>query len=268
MQEIKKNKNLNGSSVSFEQDDMISFDEENHKYKILNDDSEYTSVSQIVGKFFEPFDAEFWSLKKCKNNKDKAEELRDQWIAKGQRASQTGTFLHKQIEDYLNGVFDGNLTTRISYKGKYHSFDEETDISLEWAMFINFRTQTEFIPFRTEWRVFDPEYKIAGTLDFVCACEDGSYEVYDWKRSNKIDPLETNIFQSGINGLETLTDTSYIHYCLQQNLYKYILEKNYGIRIKRLNLVVLHPDKDDYQIVSIPDMENEVNIMLNMLKFL
>lgn len=260
-------KNLNNSNITFTQDDLISFDEASHKYTVEGID-ELISVSQIVGKFFEPFDAEFWSMRKTKQNPEKAAALRDEWKAKGQRASQTGTFLHKQIEDYFNGVFDGEMSVNISYNGPYHSFDENADITPEWEYFNNFKDSVQFTPFRTEWRVYDPVHKIAGTLDFVCACEDGTYEIYDWKRSNKIDPLETNVYSTGINGLEHLTDTSYIHYCLQQNMYKYILEHNYGIKVKRMNLVVLHPDNPDYQIVPIPDMQDDVEIILQMKKFL
>jgi ATP-dependent exoDNAse (exonuclease V) beta subunit len=106
---------------------------------------------------------------------------------------------------------------------------------------------------------------MAGTIDLVCACPDGTYEIYDWKRSNKVNPTEVNRWASGLNGLEHLTDTSYSHYCLQQNLYRYMLERNYGIRISRMNLVVLHPDYSSYRIVPVPRMDSEVAIILSKI---
>ena len=96
--------------------------------------------------------------------------------------------------------------------------------------------------------------------------EDGTYELYDWKRSNKVDPNDTNQWSNGINGLEHLSDTSYIHYCLQQNLYRYMLEKNYGIKINRMNLVVLHPDFMSYKVVPVPIMNREVRIIVDFIK--
>jgi hypothetical protein len=146
----------------------------------------------------------------------------------------------------------------VCYKGNYVKVAQAIDISREWSYFKAFERDVTFQPFRTEWRVFDADARMAGTLDFVCKCSDGTYEIYDWKRSNKIDPNERNRWANGLNGLEHLTDTSYIHYCLQQNLYRYMLEKNYGIKVSRMNLVVLHPELPCYRVVAIPPMEREV----------
>ena len=129
----------------------------------------------------------------------------------------------------------------------------------------NFNRETEYHPFRTEWCVYDETTRMAGTIDLLCACDDGTYEIYDWKRSNKINPMETNKWSFGINGLNHLPDTSYNHYCIQQNLYRYILEKNYGLRVSRMNLVVLHPNYDNYRIVPVPEMPREVRIITDCI---
>lgn len=259
------NLNLNGSTLTFKQDGLIKFNEAEHIYSV-DGIGKLTSVSNVVGSFFKDFDAQYWSMRKCNGNCIEAAKLRDEWNAKGERASQAGTFLHKQIEDFINNRFDGQLSCLVEYCGEFVRLKEHVNIEKEWGYFLRFKAETDITPFRTEWRVFDAEAKIAGTIDLVCACNDDSFEIYDWKRSNKIDPLEYNRFQCGINGLEHLTDTSYIHYCLQQNLYRYILEKNYGISVRKLNLVVLHPDLNNYQIVSVPIMNEEVEIMLSHFK--
>lgn len=250
------NTNLDGSTISFEQDGKLSFDEEAHRYSL--DGVEFRSVSNVVGMFFREFDAEAMSLKKSNGNVLEAAKLREVWESKGAVASQAGTFLHKQIEDYLNGKPFPDLLCDVSYVGKYMKCCQQIDISREWSYFKAFERNVHFTPFRTEWRVYDADARIAGTLDFVCRCEDGTYEIYDWKRSNKIDPTERNRWANGINGLGHLTDTSYVHYCLQQNLYRYMLQQNYGIKVSRMNLVVLHPELPAYRVVPVPVMEREV----------
>ena len=250
------NINLDGSTITFEQDGKLSFNEEAHRYSLNG--VEFRSVSNIVGMFFKEFDALAMSLKKCYGNELEAAKLREVWESKGAVASQAGTFLHKQIEDYLNGKQTPELLCDVCYKGNYVKVEQAIDISREWSYFKAFERDVTFQPFRTEWRVFDADARMAGTLDFVCKCSDGTYEIYDWKRSNKIDPNERNRWANGLNGLEHLTDTSYIHYCLQQNLYRYMLEKNYGIKVSRMNLVVLHPELPCYRVVAIPPMEREV----------
>ena len=255
--------NLNGSDVTFEQDGKLSFDEELHRYSL--GDVVMRSVSNVVGMFFREFDAVGVSLKKCFGDETEAAKLRDSWECKGAVASQAGTFLHKQIEDYLNGKELPELLCEVNFNGCYINLNDTLDISREWSYFKAFERNVTFTPFRTEWRVYDAEARVAGTLDLVCACNDGTYEIYDWKRSNKIDPTERNRWANGMNGLEHLTDTSYIHYCLQQNLYRYMLERNYGIRISRMNLVVLHPDYSSYRIVEVPRMEQDVAIILSRI---
>ncbi len=257
------NKNLNGSDITFEQDGKLSFNEEEHIYSLGG--IEFSSVSNIVSKFFREFDAVGISLKKCYGNELEAAKLREVWESKGCVASQAGTFLHKQIEDYLNGKEIPDLLCDVCYQGNYVKCSQRLDISREWSYFKAFERNTPFVPFRTEWRIYDADARMAGTLDFVCACPDGTYEIYDWKRSNKIDPTERNPWANGLNGLEHLTDTSYSHYCLQQNLYRYMLQKNYGLKVSRMNLVVLHPELPTYRVVPIPPMEREVEIILKRI---
>lgn len=258
------NKNLNGSDITFEQDGKLSFNEEEHIYSLGG--IEFCSVSNIVSKFFREFDAVGISLKKCYGNELEAAKLREVWESKGSVASQAGTFLHKQIEDYLNGKEIPDLLCDVCYQGNYVKCSQRLDISREWSYFKAFERNTPFVPFRTEWRIYDADARMAGTLDFVCACPDGTYEIYDWKRSNKIDPTERNPWANGLNGLEHLTDTSYSHYCLQQNLYRYMLQKNYGLKVSRMNLVVLHPELPAYRVVPIPPMEHEVAIILEKMR--
>ena len=258
------NINLNGSDITFEQDGKLSFNEEAHRYTL--DGVEFRSVSNVVGMFFKEFDALAISLKKCCGNEVEAAKLREVWESKGAVASQAGTFLHKQIEDYLNGKKTPDLLCNVNYNGNYVKCSDTIDISREWSYFKAFERNTVYHPFRTEWRIYDADARIAGTLDFVCECGDGTYEIYDWKRSNKIFPDERNPWANGLNGLEHLTDTSYTHYCLQQNLYRYMLEKNYGIKVSRMNLVVLHPELSTFKVVPVPPMERELDIILNRIK--
>ena len=257
--------NLNGSNLTFEQDNRITFIEESHRYNVEGI-GDMTPVSSVIEKFFKPFDAEYWSRRKCYGDEIAAAKLREEWRAKGAFASQAGTFLHKQIENYIKEkIHPQTLDCTVSFNGDYVNRQQLVNIAKEWDYFLQFDKETNYSPFRTEWCVYNEKSRIAGTIDLLCCCPDGSYEIYDWKRSNRIDPNESNQWASGINGLEHLTDTAYSHYCLQQNLYRYMLETDYGITISRMNLVSLHPDLPGYNIIPIPRMEKEVEIILAQL---
>lgn len=87
------------------------------------------------------------------------------WERKGKESRDLGTAMHKKIENYYQGIDSANDDT--------------------FNLFRIFANSIKLAPYRTEWAVYDWEYKLAGTIDFV-DCQNGQYTIYDWKRSNKI----------------------------------------------------------------------------------
>lgn len=254
-----KNINLDHSNTSFPQDNDISFIQEGHKY-IYKGVTEFTPVSHFYMSFFKSFDAQSVAGRKSQKTGIPIKHYLEEWESTGKKASEIGTFMHKQIENSLNGLTTENKF-HYCFHGQYVDINEEIDISLElqyYAKFINTLLST---PFRTEWCVYDISHKIAGTIDFICKNPDGTYDMFDWKHSNKIDP-NAKIWSYGINGLEKIPDTSYWHYVIQQNTYKYILEHNYGIKIRNMNLIVLHPSYTSYIKFRVPEIQNIISIML------
>ena len=69
-------------------------------------------------------------------------------------------------------------------------------------------------------------------------------------------------YRKGKYPLNHIDDTNYWHYALQLNIYKFILEKNYMKAISSLYLVKLHPDQQNYEVIRIPDLTTEVNLMI------
>jgi hypothetical protein len=52
---------------------------------------------------------------------------------------------------------------------------------------------------------------------------------------------------------------------LQQSLYRFILEKNYGVNISKMFLVVIHPDYQRFYKLEVPYLKNYVVYILNTL---
>ncbi|MBR5117970.1 MAG: hypothetical protein IK100_04920 [Muribaculaceae bacterium] len=264
-------RNLDNSNLYFPQDERISFKEDGHIY-LLDGKRELTPVSSVYSKYFKPFAADYWAERKAKTMPITAEQLLEQWKCNGMMASFAGTHLHKQIEDYLNGEEYMEPMCRFTFDGDYIQEAKNIYIDKEIEYFLDFVKEVDFTPFRTEWRVFDEELGIAGTIDLICSRKDGTFELYDWKRSRAlIDDYgcvcKSNKFdEGGINGLEHIPDCSYWHYALQQNLYKKIVEKCYGLKISAMHLVVLHPGYSSYKVIDIPKMPDEIDTIINDLK--
>ncbi len=174
------------------------------------------------------------------------------WDDRGKEAAQKGTFLHEQIEKYYLG---------------------ETPVKTdEFHLFEQFVSEHRNIkPYSSEWRVFDEEFHIAGTIDLIAKNEHG-YDIFDWKRSKKViytftgKPITDDGWGNvGIGSLKDINDTSYNQYCLQQSLYRYILEKNYNLTISNMYLVILYPDYNQYYKVPVPYLKDKVVYILKTL---
>jgi hypothetical protein len=248
---ILDKKNLSSFNLinSQSRDSRIKFYPEPHIYLI--DDIPAPSASTIISKFFPEFDSKYWATKKAPALGMTAKEVEMMWKAKGLDAAKHGTFLHEQIENYFLG--------------------EQYIRTPEFHLFESFLKENFHIsPFRTEWRIFDEKHHIAGTVDLI-SWNQGRFEMYDWKRSKKViaeyngEPITLNPWQKGIGKLSDIDDTQYNHYCLQQSLYKYILEKNYEIKISNMFLVVIHPDYDKYYKVEVPYLKSKIEYILKSL---
>lgn len=225
-----------------ENDSRLEFDSELHKYYI-DGKPVLNSVTEIVGSFFEEFDAELavtkmmggrnWPrpeyLDKAGNPMEK-EDILKKWESTGTFARNLGTYMHWNIEKYLNGI------------------DHEP--SPEIQQFVNFNSamieDRDITPHRTEWRVFDPVRRIAGTIDFVGRRANGNYVIIDWKRAKDLQTKLANIYRKAKPPLDYLDDCSGVKYSLQLNMYRYILQTYYGIIVDEMLVVSFHPNLENY----------------------
>ena len=91
--------------------------------------------------------------------------------------------------------------------------------------------------------------------------------LYDLKRCKEI--KKDNRYQNATTEcIKHLPDTNYWHYSLQLNTYKYLLEKNYGKKIKEMYLVCLHPNNNNksYQRIKVNDMKKEIDDLMELRK--
>lgn len=236
----------------------ISFDPDSHTYNV--DGVDYLSVTQLVDKFFPAFDP-VNTAKRVVANPNNAnygrtvEEMVRQYQEIGHEAREKGNLLHLEI------------LRRIK--------NEPCKKLPEMTLFENFITDRPEVlqPYRSEWHIFDQKTELAGTIDMLVERE-GGYVLYDWKRSRKIvddrkEPINVNYWgKTALEPLKSLgiDDTSWNKYCLQQNLYAYILEHSYGLTILEKNIVVLHPDYRDYHCLLVPEMVEATKTIINHRK--
>jgi ATP-dependent exoDNAse (exonuclease V) beta subunit len=237
-------------------DNSIKFDEGPHIYHI-DGDSSFMSVTTWNHSHFEKFNAgkiidkmmNGRNWKKSKYYGKTKEEIKEEWKQNGKRASEAGTKMHYDIECFYNEMKVQNP-------------------SIEYEYFLRFHKQhSDLEPYRTEWMIYNKELKLAGSIDMVFKNSDGTLSIYDWKRCKNI--KKDNPWQSAkTECIEHLPDTNFWHYSLQLNTYKAMLESNYGVKVKDLYLVCLHPENksNTYEKIKVPILKTEIKNLFKLRK--
>lgn len=249
---------------SHSRDKDIRFQEKGHIYYVKGRTG-YISVTKFVHNFSKPFDADAVIEKILASGKNKkyegmsAQQIKDMWNRNGLEARTMGTAMHFAIECYFNKVGEDSKQGGCLWDGLTKECDQ-------FEQFKVFAKNKGLTPYRTEWCVFHEELKITGCVDMVFKNDNGGYDIYDWKRTKEIKKNGFDKFEH--TALCALPDTNYWHYSLQLNMYKFILESKYGIRVDNLRLVSFHPEQDKCIIHQVPVMTDVIVELLETEKMM
>ena len=174
-----------------------------------------------------------------------AAEIREKWAKARDDGAREGTWMHAQFECLLNG---GSLPC-------------QTAETVLLARFL--RSQRDTIAYRTEWQVYADDEDIAGSIDYVAERADGSKVIVDWKRTRRA-RLSEEAFGKLMQGpLCGVPDCTLWHYRLQLNVYRFILEKYYGLAVSCMYIVGTNPDNGDKPYVDeVPWLKQETEALM------
>jgi len=235
-------------------DSSIRFEESSHIYTVQGSSKGYISVTKLIHSFFPEFNASAVIQKMMASNSwptskyfgMAAGQIAAQWKSDGKASSEAGTALHSAIEHFLDGPGEA-----------------KEPCSPEWTYFKEFWAihGPDLEPYRLAWFVWDSDLKLAGAIDCVFRRKsDGAFFIYDWKRSKDI-KME-NKYENGLGPLSHIPSSNYWHYTVQLNLYRWILEKHYGLTIAGMYLIVLHPDNKTYRRYPLNRLDEEIEDIL------
>jgi ATP-dependent exoDNAse (exonuclease V) beta subunit len=262
-------------------DNNIQFFEDGHKYVILTDiNSKYTSVTTWNHSHFPKFNADeiIKNMMKGKNWKEghkywgmTSEQIKELWDSNKNAVAGAGTNLHFEIECFMN---DKRFKFNYTHKELYEIYISDNKFthenkSIEWKYFINFIKDTlHFLPYRTEWLIYDEDIKLAGSIDMVYENPDGTLSIYDWKRSKDITRINHFDKFAIKKCICHMPDSNFWHYTLQLNTYKAILERKYDKTVSELYLVRLHPEAEEnnYELIKIPILDKEIKELFELRK--
>ena len=174
-------------------------------------------------------------------------EISKFWTSLGTRASTEGTYMHLQLELFNNeDEYDGGLHEVKLYR-----------------QFV--RDHPWLKPFRTEWSVFSTDVHLAGQIDLVVQdirFNPPKFYIIDFKRCKELLNSDNPYNKYGKAPFHQVPDTPFGHYSVQQAAYRWFLETLYGVTISKCYLLQLHPSRDTYNFVRLPNLRDNLNMAI------
>jgi hypothetical protein len=261
----------------------LTFIEDTHTYymKDLNGEvkTNFPSVSKVLKKFYEEFDAEGIALNKARGDVKEKERLLAEWKAAGDYSTNMGSRVHymlekKLIEDYGNykevrqPIFECDFTQILKGDSMIHA-------GTKYLKLMNERN-TELLD--TEIVLGHPELGYTGQPDKVWIVENKQKTgfgilITDWK-TNKPKNFMPNQFTKKMKyPFGEIDDTALGHYYLQLPLYgKLILKMLEGTKYENLKLygciVTLLREDSEFEEFRVPQKVIDTILEMDMKHYL
>lgn len=234
----------------------VAFNDENHVYwDVNNSKKKYISVTTLIGKYAQPFDADFWSKYKALENlldadmwKDakkvllnshritdeflqaynisndelnkEQQDILDAWNKKKIESCERGTKIHSTLENSFYNMSDDKPLKKFGIGGKFTCKKGYTKLDLDNGVY------PEYL---ISWSTPDNVLNLAGQIDLMVKYGN-EITIIDHKSNEKIDQ------KGGFNTitrstakmqypLNTLEDCNYAHYELQLSTYAFMLQQ-------------------------------------------
>ena len=239
----------------------ITFHESTHTYEI-NGVRAPRSVTGLVHSYaassFKPWEAvaamkagRRWEERRPDFLRSDGGEMSDAdvvelWEQNGRVASARGVLFHYHCEAWCNG-----RVIEQPHSPEFQMFLLLTDAFREMG----------FVPFRTEVCLFHVGLCVAGQLDALFWNADKKQlALIDWKRCKSV--VFDNSFRTLRAPLDHMPECTGSFYALQLNLYRYILESEYGCPVESMFLGVCHPYLQKPRLIRVPPMQEEIELLV------
>jgi hypothetical protein len=241
----------------------IKFEDSSHSYYL--DGRKLTSVTTLIHKYTSHFDEEYWLPIKAADYNILEPQLKYAWTFLNNHSTFKGSALHNYIENYyFNKLYEYPSKEIIEHFGYDPIINQFNIIQKQFYDFYKI-SFGKLIAIKPEYVVYDAEYGVSGMVDMLFYNKKkNTLQIYDWKTNKALRSYNKYQKMSGI--FSDLDDCELNTYSLQLNTYKYIIEKNTGVKIDGLYIVWFFEQNNSYQIIEIKDMQDRVKLMLEKYK--
>lgn len=253
-------------------DEMLKVLKDSFKdFKFYEDGHYYTYKDKLVGisvtRFIAEYENEFNQqevAERCAIKQNRSvEEILAEWKYKADFACAKGTLCH----EFAQHLWSGNKIPI-----KLFEFDDSND----WKEYTNkifvqasnfhqdYKSHLEHL--QDELVVGSDEYDIASAVDHLFYNKlTGGLVLVDYKTNSLMSGYNKKAYSKKMKvPLQHLNDDALHHYHIQLSIYKYLIEKYTGLEVEEMFIVYMSENIENYEIIEIPYLKEEVEDILEI----
>ena len=236
----------------------FKFFEEDHHYEYKGK-RVGISVTTFIHEYANEFNEQEMAEKSAIKNNKSVQEILDEWHYKRDFSCEKGTTCHEWSQHLWSGneynelLFDGsieyiNAVNKIQNQAK--NFKKDYEDTLEHLY--------DELPIGSE------EFNIASCVDHLFYNKlTGGLVLVDYKTNSYLKGYNEKAYKKAMKvPLQHLNDDSLHHYYLQLSIYKFLIEKYAKIKVDEMFIVYFSENIDNYEIIEIPYLKDEVEEIL------
>lgn len=238
----------------------FKFFEEDHHYEYKGE-RVGISVTRLIEDYCNEFNAEEVAERVALKEGKTIQKVLDEWEYKNKFACVKGSTCHEHAQSIWSG--------KEYYEASFGNTDDEqiefceavTKIQKQASNFyIDYADRLEHLA--DEFVIGSDEYDIASAIDHLFINKlTGELVLVDYKTNSDIHKNERYAKDMKVP-LAHLKDFTLNHYYLQLSIYKFIVEKYTGLQVAEMFIVWFSENIDNYEIIEIPYLKNEVELIL------
>ena len=241
-------------------DDYL-FDEEPHIY-YYKGKKVGVSGTKLLEKYENVFDANKMAPFSARKLNMSTDEVLSMWETDNLISQVKGTHLHAYMENATaNKVYNYPKEEVIGMFG-YDALLEPWFVITMMMDDFQKDIRGKLIPIKSELIIGSPDFDIAGAVDQIYFNKvTNELEIWDWKTNKEI-KYEGYKGQTLLGKYRYLQDCNFVHYSIQLNVYKYILQNMTKLRFGACRIVWFNEKNDTYKVITCMDLYKEAEELL------
>ena len=231
------------------------------KFKFFEEDHHYEykgkrvgiSVTRLIEDYTNEFDSQAVAERVAEKENKSVQEVLDDWKQKNKYACDKGHLGHLYAQSLWNGE---NVLDEIE---KFtNGLETPLDKILDQAdnFYRDYKDRLEHL--YDEYVIGSEEYNLASAIDHLFVSKlTGGLVLVDYKTNSDIHKNERYAKNMKVP-LTHLKDYTLNHYYIQLSIYKYLVEKYTNLKIEEMFIVWFSENIENYEIIEIPYLKDEV----------